>query len=167
MAALAMKVPEWAYAHLLQPESTPGSSDESDGSTPSNSGNSGNSSSGSGSSSGSSSSSGGGGGSGSSGSSDSSGTGQTLAALLRPLPQDQLQLGNELEAGTNDKHAVFSGTVSGQPAVIKRWHLASVEEALEAAAEVCVVDAPQPFAKWALGCSTPQIAAFGPVLIRQ
>jgi hypothetical protein len=151
MAALAMKVPEWAHAHLLQPDSTPGSSNGSDGSPPSSSSCSGSSGSSS---------------SGSDGGSGSSGTGQTLAALLRPLPQDQLQLGDELQAGTNDRRTVCRGTVSGQPAVIKRWHLSSVEEALETAAEVRIVDAPQPFANWALGCSAPQIAAFGPVLIR-
>ena len=113
MAALAVGVPEWAHVHLLQPDSTPGSSSGIHGSPPSSSGSS---------------------------SSGSSGIGQTLAALLRPLPPGQLQLGRGLEAGTNDKRAVFRGTVSGQPAVIKRYQLSSAEEGLKAAAEVRITD---------------------------
>jgi hypothetical protein len=59
---------------------------------------------------------------------------QTLASLLRAYPQDDIQLGDQV-ASTN-MGAVLRGTIRGQPAVIKLLDLASVEAALEAAAEV-------------------------------
>lgn len=62
---------------------------------------------------------------------------QTLADVLRPLPQGQLQLGRGLNVATNEKSTVFRGTVRGQPAVIKQRRLSSLEEALPMAAEVC------------------------------
>ena len=61
---------------------------------------------------------------------------RTLAALLRPFPHDQLQLGRQLEVATNDKCALCRGTIAGQSAVIKQYRLSSPGEALKAAAEV-------------------------------
>jgi hypothetical protein len=59
-----------------------------------------------------------------------------LSVLLRPFPEEQLQLGQELDVGTNDECAVYRGTIRGGPAVIKHYRLTSPEEALKAAAEV-------------------------------
>ena len=54
--------------------------------------------------------------------------------LLRAFPQDDIQLGDQ--AASTNMGAVLRGTIRGQPAVIKLLDLASVEAALEAAAEV-------------------------------